>query len=110
MGHDVLWTGDMNLHVGNKGKLRSNNPTQSNGGKNLMKFIELENLHLCNWEDPSPTHIDRSGGQNNILDLMITNVGDKITNFKVDTDLKFSPYRVRKVKTGLQKKYTDHLE
>ena len=28
MGHDVLWTGDMNLHVGNKGKLRSNNPTQ----------------------------------------------------------------------------------
>ena len=91
MGHDVLWTGDMNLHVGNKGKLGSNNPTQSNGGKNLMKFIELENLHLCNWEDPSPTHIDRSGGQNNILDLMITNVRDKITNFKVDTDLKFSP-------------------
>ena len=74
-----------------------------------MKFVELENLHLCNWEDPSPTHIDRSGGQNNILDLVITNASEKITEFKVDKELKFSPYRVRKVKTGLQKKYTDHL-
>ena len=81
-GHDVLWTGDLNLHLGNEGKLKNNNPAQSYGGKNLLNFINMENLYLCNWDDNSHTHLDRSGGTSKILDLMITNAKDKILDFK----------------------------
>ena len=70
-GFDVFWTGDLNIHLGNEGKLRGNNPKMSQGGKNMLKFIEAENLHLCNWENVTHTHVDRSGGKSNILDLMI---------------------------------------
>ena len=108
-GFDVFWTGDMNVHLGKCDKLKGNNPSESFGGKNLLKFIEQENLHLCNWDDQHHTHIDRSGGKSNILDLMITNVKEKIINFKVDTGFQFTPFRVRKVKTGTTRKFTDHV-
>ena len=108
-GYDVFWTGDLNVHLGNQGNLNHNNPHQTNGGRNLLQFIELENLHLCNWDDQSHTHLDRSGGSSNILDLMITNAKDKIKNFTVDKNAKHTPFRVRKVKTGLAHKLTDHL-
>ena len=106
---DILWTGDLNLHLGDGERLKGNNPTQSFGGKNLLKFVEEESLHICNWDDKNHTHWDRSGGTSNILDLCITNVPDKVKSFSVDTNLSHTPYRVRKVKGGLQRKYTDHL-
>ena len=108
-GMDVFYTGDLNVHLGDEGKLRGNNPTKSPGGKSLLKFIELENLYLSNWDNKNHTHWDRSGGHSNILDIMISNAQDKIESFEVDTKLNFTPYRVRKVKGGLQKKFTDHL-
>ena len=108
-GFDLFWTGDMNVHLGNDGKLSNNNPKVSVGGRNLNQFIENENLHMCNWDNNSHTHWDRSGGTSNILDIMITNANDKVTEFKVDTKLEITPFRVRKVKGGLSRKYTDHL-
>ena len=106
---DIIWTGDLNVHLGRQGNLIGNNPTQSWGGKNLYRFIQEQNLYLANEIDPSHTHWDRSGGSSNILDLVITNSKEKVEKFEVDTHCKFTPFRVRKVKSKLQRKFTDHV-
>ena len=80
---EIYWTGDFNLHLGKSERLPGNNPSESFGGKNLLKFLEMENLHLCNWDNQNHTHFDRSGGKSNILDLMITNAREKVMKFEI---------------------------
>ena len=70
--------------------LRKNLDLHSSKSKH---FLELEDLHLCNWDNQNHTHFDRSGGKSNILDLMITNSKEKVTKFEIDENLEYTPYR-----------------
>ena len=72
----------------------------SAGGENLMKFVVEENLEILNVRDLYPTHIDRSDGVSRILDVAITNAGKKISGFKVDRSMEYTPYRLVKEKAG----------
>ena len=109
-GYTVFWGGDMNVHLGNTLKgLESNHPDVSQGGANLLRFIEQENLFLCNTKDSKHTHLDRSNKTSKILDLMVTNNPEAVTKFEVDPDLDATPYRHKTIKKIVTKKYTDHL-
>ena len=108
-GFDILWCGDFNNHIPNKNGIVGNPEKTSPGGLNLMEFVEEENLEIVNRRDVRHTHIDRSEGVSRILDLVVTNAGKKITEFKVDSDMSITPYRLVKEKGGHYKRYSDHL-
>ena len=108
-GCDVLWCGDYNNHLPNTNGIKGNPDKPSPGGVNLMKFVEEENLEIVNGRDLSHTHIDRSDGVSRILDLVVTNAGKKVSDFEVDKNMSFTPYRLIKEKGGHYKRFSDHL-
>ena len=108
-GNRVIWAGDFNNHLADSLGLMNNPGEVSPGGKNLAGFIESENLSLLNTRDMNHTHYDRTAGTSKILDLVITNVPDKVKNFRVDKDLEFTPYRIKQNKDGHFKVHTDHV-
>ena len=108
-GCDVIWGGDLNVHIPNENGMAGNPGEPSAGGESLMKFVVEENLEILNVRDLYPTHIDRSDGVSRILDVAITNAGKKISGFKVDRSMEFTPYRLVKEKAGHTKRFSDHL-
>lgn len=108
-GNRVIWGGDFNNHLAEKLGLTGNPGDVSPGGQSLINFIESENLCLLNSRDVSHTHFDRSAGSSKILDLVITNAPEAVSNFRVDKDLEFTPYRIKQEKTGHHKVFSDHV-
>ena len=108
-GCTLVWGGDFNNHIGKELGLVKNTKDKSPGGKYLVNFLQEENLELLNVRHQEHTHIDESNESSKILDLVITNHGEKVTDFRVDHDYKITPYRVRKVKQNLVRKHSDHL-
>ena len=89
-GSQVIVLGDFNNHVGNNLGLTKNNPKLSPGGRNLVRWVEDNELSLVNVKDQTHTHIDQSSKNHdtNILDLVITNDDRIIENFEVDKKVK----------------------
>ena len=111
-GCDILWAGDFNNHIGNELGIKGNSGEMSAGGKTLVEFAREENLELLNVRDPVHTHFDRSAGTSRILDLVFTNVGEKISKFEVDKNLGFTPFRLKASKGKKDKAnrmFTDHV-
>ncbi len=108
-GATLVWAGDFNNHLGKALGLNSNSKDKSAGGRNLVRFVEEEGLQLLNVKDQSHTHIDVSNNNSKILNLVISNRDDLVSEFKVDTDYKVTPYRMKDVKGKVQRIFTDHL-
>ena len=108
-GVSLQWAGDFNNHVGKALGLRLNSKEETSGGRNLVRFIEEEGLELVNNRHQAHTHIDVSKGSSKILDFLITNRSDDISDFQVDENYKVTPYRLKDVKGKLQRVFTDHL-
>ena len=110
-GAVVLLAGDFNNHIANlMGMSQNSNNKLSAGGKNLASWVNDKGLHLLNQMDQSHTHFDRSSKnkESNILDLAIMNEKHWVKKFEVDKQLEATPYRIRKVKGGRKRFYTDH--
>ena len=108
-GNSVFWAWDFNNHLGEELGLKGNTGKMSEGGENLVNFVKEEELELLNQRDVTHTHVDKKHGTTRILDLVLTNVGSKVTNFKVDGELKNTPYRLIKCKGGQRRVFTDHV-
>ena len=74
-----------------------------------MNFVKEEKLEILNARDSFHTHYDRSKGASRILDLVVTNAGESVENFRVDKKLENTPYRIKKVKGGHVKVHADHV-
>ena len=108
-GCDIFWCGDYNNHIPNELGITGNPGKPSSGGLNLMKFVKEENLEILNGRDVAHTHLDRSDGVSRILDLAITNVGKKVSEFVVDKKLDFTPYRLVRKNGVTTKRFSDHV-
>ncbi len=109
-GCSTFWCGDFNNHIPNECGIVGNPDTKPTvGGENLISFVKQENLEILNRHDCFHTHVDRSDGVSRILDLVVTNVGNKVKEFVVDKDCLFTPYRIVRDKNGHKRRYTDHL-
>ena len=110
-GCHIFWAGDFNNHIGNNLGLVGNSDEMSAGGKSLVQFVTEENLTLLNARDPKHTHCDRTSGTSKVLDLVITNAGEKVEKFEVDGKMEFTPFRLKasKGKGKANRSFTDHL-
>ena len=108
-GYHIVWGGDFNNHIGNNLGLTQNDEDVSEGGKHLIEFVKEENLELLNSRDGTHTHVDKKHGTSRILDMVITNNGSSVSKFEVDKNLKKTPYRLKKVKGGHRRVFTDHI-
>ena len=108
-GSTLYWAGDFNNHIGDAFGIKGNGIDQSKGGLNLIKFVNEENLEVLNSRDNTHTHVDKKYGTSSILDLVITNHGHTVKEFKVDGEIKMTPYRLRKVKGGYKRRFSDHV-
>ena len=108
-GMSIQWAGDFNNHIGKAHGLTLNTSDESTGGRNLVRFVEEESLSIVNKRHQAHTHIDASKGKSKILDLLITNRDDDVTDFQVDENYKVTPYRLKDVKGKLQRVFSDHL-
>ena len=108
-GFDVIVSGDLNLHIGDA--VRGNDPAVSKGGKFLIDLLKQLGLEILNNKaegDPF-THYDVSSGNKRVLDLIISNAGDKHEKVEIDNEKLITPYRIR-VSQGVETRlYTDHL-
>ena len=109
-GCQIYWCGDFNNHVPNElGIVGNNIEKPSQGGLNLVEFVREENLEIVNKRDCFHTHVDKSEGVSRILDFVVTNRGDLVSDFEVDKSCSFTPYRIIRDKMGHKRRYTDHL-
>ena len=108
-GSTLVWAGDFNNHIGKMLGMKENTKDTSAGGKYLAQFIEEEGLTLLNTRDQAHTHVDETKGTSKVLDLVITNNGDNVSKFKVDSEYEITPYRVKEVKGKLARKHSDHI-
>lgn len=108
-GYQIFWSGDYNNHIPNECGIVGNPGKPSNGGINLVNFVKEENLEILNSRDNYHTHYDRSEGVSRILDLVVTNAGESVKEFKVDKKLEFTPYRIKKCKGGHFRSFSDHM-
>ena len=108
-GLDVIAGGDFNLHVGLA--VKDNEPAVSKGGSFFVDMCNELGFEIINnrGQGDSHTHFDRSSGTSRVLDMVISNVGDQHTVFKVDNEKKLTPYRFKTGREGLERVYTDHL-
>ena len=108
-GSTIYWAGDFNNHIANAFGITNNDGDVSKGGQNLIQFVQEENLEVLNNRDSTHTHVDKKHGTSSILDLVITNHGHTVTDFKVDSEIKMTPYRLIKVKGGHRRRFSDHI-
>lgn len=97
-GCTVVWAGDINVKVGcEKSGLSNNEPTVSKGGKFLLEALDDTALEICNdlYAGIGHTHIDATAGTSRVLDLIMSNEKDNITELVVDEKQDFTPYRVK---------------
>ena len=111
-GCDVKLLGDFNLHLGNK-VIKKNHPEASVTGRLFLDMIENMGLTIMNGLSPVPiTYIDRSGPDHreNVLDLVISNKPENISDFKTDgKDLEFTPYSIKMKAGKSERTYADHM-
>ena len=110
-GSRVILLGDMNNHIGKKlGMIHNTNDKESNGGKNLINWVEQQGLKLVNVLDQSHTHYDVSSKKNesNVIDYIIIDDMSIVKDFKVDSEKLFTPYRTKCVKGKREPVHTDH--
>ena len=111
-GYNVQILGDFNLHIGDD-KVPNNNPNASPTGRLFCDMLDNLKLHIMNRLSDNPiTFIDKSSPEHteNVLDLVITNVPENISDFKTD-DLshKFTPYSIKMKRGEALRTYADHM-
>ena len=108
-GAMVCIAGDCNVKTGD---LLTPNPnkTVSQGGRVLVDMLDDTDIKCINSKDPSVdfTHVDRSSNTSNILDYVLTNCPDLVTDFEVDGGFLKSPYYTRMKNGSQETAYTDH--
>ena len=115
--HTILLGGDLNSAVGNSLNMSFNCPSRNLNGKQLIKGVRSNNLHVLNslYVGDQRTHVDRSSKSSRCLDYLITNNPALCTRLVVDNDKLATPYQVIAASSQAQdvnkidnRKFTDH--
>ena len=83
---------------------------ESSGTKLLNSWVESEQVILANNRNIH-TRIDPHTGKGSTLDLALVskNIETCVSQFRVDTDRKITPFSIRNIKGQVLKRHTDHL-
>ena len=107
----VVMGGDLNCAVGNNLGLKTNHPSVSAGGQEVIKEAENGDWFLVNSisDEDQKSHYDRSSKSSRNLDYVFTNMKDCVEEVSLDEKRMATPYLVhmtKNVPTG--RKFTDH--
>ena len=103
-GESITLLGDFNRPINPEVK------NESSGTKLLNSWVESEQVILANNRNIH-TRIDPHTGKGSTLDLALVskNIETCVSQFRVDTDRKITPFSIRNIKGQVLKRHTDHL-
>ena len=110
-GVNIQLVGDFNLNLGNS-EIPNNHPFMDATARIFLDILKDKGLSIMNTLSQDPiTFVDKSHKppKRCVLDLVITNQPDTISEFRTDDDsLDFTPFSIHRRKGKTSRTYSDH--